>query len=114
MKLRTAGLTAKHLNPCPSDYSAGIMCRELLKHLSCSSCSGILYSGTAVHQFGQVRLGYGSGDLLTSRKLATASESDVLCGHGAVVCPDSKSACCWHRLSDGVEHLLCVTGTKAL
>ena len=42
-----------------------------------------------------VRLGYGSGDLLTSRKPASASESDVLCGHRAVVCPDSKSASGW-------------------
>jgi len=39
-----------------------------------------------------VRLVYLNGDL-TGRKTARASESDVLCGHRAVVCPDSKSAC---------------------
>jgi hypothetical protein len=102
VNLRTAGLMAKRLNQRPSDYNAGIIYRELQKHLSCLSCSGMLYSQLLFVTL--EKLGYGSGDL-TGRKLTRASEGEVLCGYRAVVsrqqvlvvgtaCLSEWSACC--------------------
>jgi len=61
-----------------------------------------------------------------SRKPARASESDVLCGHRAVVCPESESVCCvslgqrhseWsvvHKWPLSVSRCSSVTAVKAL
>jgi hypothetical protein len=55
-------------------------------------------------------VGFLSGDG-TSSNLTRARESDVKCGHSAIVCPDSESVCC---VSLGQRHSKCNVIQKLL